>query len=285
MHLSEKLNTTTQLNSQRTPLKILYRTLTVLCLIMAPTYCLAFPYLDNLRVLKDKWNKIAYTKIVWPTEESTTSVCNSSASCSFGPCIKRGLIIGGDVCGRDMDDSYVDIPYGTTMIQARQLWINKYGTISRDIRFKRADEGAADAQCITFQTGFSNNTPIPGMQCYPLPPANITCTIADQLNISYNTLTADKVNNAEAYGTLNVLCSGWTSVRLQLVGLREIDLGRAGTLTASLHIEGKDLANSYSFQGFGQTTSLKVTSILHSSRQEAEAGSFQGQGIIIMQIN
>jgi len=159
----------------------------------------------------------------------------------------------------------------------------KYGTISRDIRFRRAEEGA-DAQCITFQTGFLTGAPIPGMPCYPLPPIDISCTIADQLNFSYNTLTADKVNNAEAYGTLNILCSNWASVRLQL-GSREIDLGRAGTLTASLHIGDRDLANSYSFQGFGQTTSLKVTSILHSSRQEAEAGSFQGQGIIIMQIN
>ncbi|MBN0978568.1 hypothetical protein JV174_15150 [Pseudomonas sp. SDM007_2] len=185
-----------------------------------------------------------------------------------------------------MDGTYVEIPNGTTMIQARQLWINKYGTISRDIRFNRADSGSgsADAQCITFQTGFSSLIPIPGMQCYPLPPVNVTCSIADQLNISYNTLTADKVNNAEAYGTLNILCDAWTSVKLQLVGPREIDLGRAGTLTASLHTQGKDLANGYSFQGWGQTTSLTVTSILHSSRQEAEAGNFQGQGIIIMQI-
>lgn len=282
MYPSEKRKATIVFNSRRTPTRTLNNFLATLCLIISPSYCLATPYMDSVHVLKDSWNTIAYGRVVWPDEDSSTVICYSALDCMLNPCM---LSEGSSICASDMDETSVHLPYGATMKQAREEWVKYFGTVSKLFRFRYTSQTLNKTRCLTIASSFAGNKQLPGMECVKMPPINVTCSITEQLDISYNTLTADKVNNAEAYGTLNVLCSDWTSVRLQLVGPSEIDLGRAGTLTASLHIGGRDLANSYSFQGLGQTTSLKVTSILHSSRQEAEAGSFQGQGIIIMQIN
>lgn len=117
-----------------------------------------------------------------------------------------------------MDDSGILIPNDSTMKEARELWVKKYGVTSKEFRFNIAEHG----KCLTFARDIG--PPMPGMECAPLLPVNTTCTISDNLNSVYNTLATDKVNNAEAYEALTIRCNSSVAVKLRLLGPREIDL-------------------------------------------------------------
>ncbi|MBN0977201.1 hypothetical protein JTY93_17275 [Pseudomonas hygromyciniae] len=280
MYQIEEINTHVPFNSRRSTLKIFNRLLALLILIIATPYCLAAAYIDALTVRKDNWNTIAYAKVVWPNEDNQNIICHHASGCLLKPCMLDDLLAG---CQSDMDRNSVQMSYGATLKEARDIWVKKYGIISKELRFKFADISL----CVTLgvsDTRDINMKALPQVTCLNLPPVNVSCTITQQLDISYNTLVSDKVNNAEAYGNINILCDNWVNVRLLLAGPKVIDLGRAGRLTASLHTQGKNLADGYEFRGFGQTATLKITSVLHSGLQDAEPGSFAGQGVIVMQL-
>lgn len=281
MYSPEKIDTHVPFDGRCSKPTIINRLLILLSLIITTPYCLAAAHIDAIHVEQDSWNTIAYAKVVWPNEDSQNIICHATLGCLIKPCMVTSLSKEG--CAADMEKSTVQVSKGATMKEARDLWVKKYGIISNEFRFNSADLGV----CLTLGTSLTTDLslrPIPEVACLNLPPIKNSCTITQQLNISYNTLISDQVNNAEAYGNISILCTNWISVRLQLVGPKEIDLGRAGTLTASLHTQGKNLADGYTFQGYGQTTTLKITSVLHSSLQDAAPGSFAGQGIIIMQL-
>jgi len=279
MYQLEGINTHVPFNSRRPSLKIFNKLLALLILIIATPYCLATAYIDALTVRKDKWNTIAYAKVVWPSEDSQNIICSMANGCKIGPCMVDDLL---DVCAGDMDGNSIPIPYGATMKAVRDLWVKKYGIISKEFRFKFAETGMCMSLGVS-GVGTSFRA-VPEVTCLTLPKVDVSCTITQQLDISYNTLMSDKVNNAEASGNINILCNDWVDVRLLLAGPKVIDLGRAGKLTASLHTQGKNLADGFAFRGFGQTATLKITSVLHSGLQDAEPGSFSGQGVIIMQL-
>lgn len=259
-------------------LKAFRRIVAILFLFMLSSSSWAVPQIDKPYVLQDKWNTIAYARIVWPAESSEQIIhCGYWFGCMLKLCLRE--ITGTDCTSRDVDQSHIVYPYGNnTMKELRQLWVNEYGTISKEFRFTKADT----SKCIIMTA--SAFTPLPGMFCRPLVSPAVYCSISENLNFEYNTLSSDKVDKAEAYGTLTITCNDKTTVALTLAGDRTIDLGRGGTLTASLHTTYRDLADGYSFEGFGMTTNLKITSILHSSKQEADAGPFNGQGVIAMNI-
>lgn len=258
-------------------LKTLKHNVATLFLSVLSSSSWAVPQIDKPYVLQDKWNTIAYARIVWPSEDSEQSVyCDIWAGCILRLCLRE---INGTACIRDLDLSGVQYPFGySTMKELRRLWVGKYGVVSKEFRFK----DAYSSKCIIMTADL--NTPLAGMVCRPLVAPAVSCSISDSLNFEYKTLSSDKVDKAEAYGTLTITCNDKATVALTLAGDRRIDLGRGGTLTASLHTTYRDLADSYSFEGFGMTTNLKITSILHSSKQEADAGPFKGQGIITMEI-
>ncbi|MHC8341653.1 MrpH family fimbial adhesin [Pseudomonas sp. HLT2-19-2] len=260
------------------PLKILNSILAIFFLFTLSASGWAVPYLDKPRVAQDKWNTIAYAKVVWPYEDSEQRIgCDTlfNVPCLVKMCIRE---INGTNCARDMDSSSVSYPKNSTMKEIQKLWVNQYGTVSREFRFKNA----TTSKCI-IMTGDLYD-PLPGMVCTPLIAPAVSCDISDSLNFEYGTLSSDQVDKAEAYATLTITCNSKATVELNLAGARRIDLGRSGALSASLHATSRDLADGYSFEGNGTTTKLKITSILHSSVQEAEAGTFKGQGIIVMNI-
>lgn len=279
MYQLEEINTHVPFNGRRSSLKIFNKLLALLILIIATPYCLAAAYIDALTVRKDNWNTIAYSKVVWPNEDSQNIICSMANGCILRPCMVDDLL---GACSGDMDGNSIPIPYGATMKAVRDLWVKNYGIISKEFRFKFANLGV----CMTLGVSGvgSSFRAVPEVTCLTLPKANVSCTITQQLDISYNTLMSDKVNSAEAYGNINILCNDWVDVRLLLAGPKVIDLGRAGKLTASLHTQGKNLADGFEFRGSGQTATLKITSVLHSGQQDAEPGSFAGQGVIVMQI-
>ena len=258
-------------------LKTLNRLFSIACLFSLPQLGWALPYIDSLYTLQDNWNTITYARIVWPPETSSEVICHTILDCSVRACIASRS--PGKSCKADMDDTHVNIVNGDTLKEAREAWVRQYGVISREFRFKHTIQ---IDECITVGGGVVGSVPFSGVTCVPTKQPNVICTVSDKLDFVYNTLNSDQVHNAEAYGTLAVKCNSTATVNLRLVGPSEIDLGRGGTLRARLHIGGYSLTNGYSLKAGPTTTSLKVTSVLQSSLQEAQTGTFKGEGIIIM---
>lgn len=260
------------------PLYTLLSLFAILCLSMTSTSSSAVPLIDKPQVLQDKWNTIAYARVVWSSESSEQKIyCGSfTGICYVRVCMRE---INGTYCLADMDGvGNVQYKEGATMKQIRELWVQSHGVVSKEFRFKNA----SNTKCLIMSK--DGLDPVPGMACRPLTAPAVSCSISDALNFEYGILAADQVDNAEAYSTLTITCNDKVTVELTLAGDRTVDLGRGGTLKASLHTTYRDLADGYSFEGFGTTTKLTIKSVLHSSLKEAEAGPFKGQAIIVMNL-
>jgi len=254
-----------------------------LSLLLISLSCNSAPFIES-HTLQDNWNTITYSKVTWPAENSSQVICIAAQHCWIYPCVKTSTTEGNpNNCGSPMDQGNFVIYPNDTMIVARERWVKNYGVVStfrvKEI-YNKYPKGCTGMVIIPSGIGQSAQW-LQGVPCNPLPPVNANCNTSDALNFYYTNLSSDAVNNAKAYGNMTLLCNKPVDVRITLVGPSEIDLGRAGTLRASLSINGTNLANGYSLKGGTTPTVVQVTSTLLTSIPDLEAGEFKGTGVIM----
>lgn len=242
-------------------------TLTVFILVFTQhNLCSAAPAIQSVRVTGGGWSATKiWIRVAWANETSQENICEATSSCNIFGCSKHGAALPNPhYCMSAGGVDTLSIPTGTTMQKARELWVKKYGVLSNELQ---ADAlGVSNLPCLSLVSTSGNHYGkwLPGMACVAAPPKDLTCTASAQLNIKYSTLDASRVNNAKSSENISITCTGNASVSLLLNGAREIDLGRSGALRATLDIQGKNLADGYSFKAGKNSTTLQVTSTLTS---------------------
>ena len=243
----------------------------------------AAPGVEILKIVNDT-SSVMHYRVLWPYENNNSILCpNAVEDCLVAVCAARTASYLQ--CSKH-DKAFIVIPAKTTTKNARKMWVDQHGEISRTFS-SRGYLGAFDEWCITMGIVYSagaESAPghsLPGTQCGFLPPPNLNCYISDNLNISYGSLADDNVDTAKADGALEVRCSAPATVSVYLVGPRTVDLGRGSELRASLMIDNKNLADGYSFKAGTATTTLHVKTVLNTSSPPS-GGPFQGNAILMM---
>lgn len=269
------------------PLTRLIANILLACALFNMGICRAAPGVDIVKIVKivnDSASTIHY-KVIWPQEYDTRILCtNAAEGCLVAVCSARDISVLRCTAS---DGLKIIIPARSTMQDTRRIWGRQHGEISNTYS-SIGYLGAYDQWCLTMAISHSTGPgvvsgyPLPGTHCGYLPPPNLTCTVSDNLNISYGSLVDDHVDSATASGDIDVSCSAPATVSLSLAGSRTIDLGRTPQLQASLFIKNNNLANGYSFKAGTANTRLRVTSVLDTSSTLPAGGPFQGNGILLM---
>ncbi|MDD1135707.1 hypothetical protein [Pseudomonas shahriarae] len=258
--------------------------------LIALSVCEAAPTIEVTQLIGSEWGyKFSY-KVLWPNEEGRTVICNNlTTQCTVRACALNRKELSNARCRNIIWDT-ITIEPQATISDAKNIWRNRYGAITRTMDYSGAGMPASYLErCFVMVVMDSadewptTGSVFPGSTCAFLPPANVTCTASDTLNINYGTLPDYDLNSRRASGEINITCTSPSTVKFQLIGSKKIELGNSGTLRAKLVTDTeKDLADGFSLKVGTSNTTLRITSVLESYYNYFTPGYFSGNGVLMM---
>lgn len=220
----------------------------------------------------------------WISQEAqkNTALCNSTVGCTVTICAMGTGDNGYPItCNTgDFHAPYVHVLLGATAKDMHEAFTKKNGPLGI-FRFNIGSNIGSGKACIGMIYISKNRVG----QTYLMPGSNCVqrygsqeCDVGIMENIQYGTLQASQLNGSRASGSINILCTLTSNVKISMSGT-DVPLGTPN-LVAKLSTGGTDLANGKTIKiTRNQNTKVLVDSVLQK-KGPLTSGDYSGSAVI-----